>query len=141
MASLGKHFRSLVIRLLILARCVTKDALPASTAPDNQSTTTSSSWSHQDFNKDTNTATIPSFLSLLSLSKEFKMSRRSRYDEDVQRLPEGMKRVGYNSNTQRYTFQDQNEGSFWEGPEGSRFGRLVQSLSFPIPSFIPPQLY
>lgn len=55
------------------------------------------------------------------------MSRRSRYDEDARRLPEGMKRVGYNSNSQRYTFQDQNDGTFWEGSEGARFGKLMQS--------------
>jgi hypothetical protein len=57
------------------------------------------------------------------------MSRRSRYDEDARRLPEGMKRVGYNANTQRYTFQDQKDRTFWEGPEGSRFGKLTQSTS------------
>ncbi|QDS73290.1 hypothetical protein FKW77_005176 [Venturia effusa] len=53
------------------------------------------------------------------------MSRRSRYDEDLNRLPAGMKRVGYNSNSQKYTFQDQNDGTFWESPEGAEFGILA----------------
>lgn len=69
------------------------------------------------------------------------MSRKSRYDEDLRRLPKGMKRVGYNSNSQRYTFQDQEDGTFWEGPEGASFGKLVQSLytdSFPhLPPYPP----
>ncbi|KAE9966207.1 hypothetical protein EG328_009096 [Venturia inaequalis] len=54
------------------------------------------------------------------------MTRRTRYDEDIRRLPDGMKRVGYNSISQRYTFQDQHDGTFWLGREGERYGELVQ---------------
>jgi len=51
------------------------------------------------------------------------MSRWSQYDEDEYRLPEGMRRVGYDADTQRFTYQD-TDGSYWEGPEGSRYGEL-----------------
>jgi hypothetical protein len=60
------------------------------------------------------------------------MSRRSRYDEDLRRLPEDMKRVGYNADTQRYTYQDQNDGTFWEGPDGARYGRLMRGMSLEL---------
>jgi LysM repeat protein len=45
------------------------------------------------------------------------------YDSDDERLPEGMTRVGYDADTQTYTYQDA-EGNAWEGPEGARYGTL-----------------
>ncbi|PNY29021.1 Peptidoglycan-binding LysM [Tolypocladium capitatum] len=51
------------------------------------------------------------------------MSRYSHYDTDEERLPEGMTRVGYDADTQVYTFQD-SDGSCWESAPGCRYGRL-----------------
>lgn len=51
------------------------------------------------------------------------MSRFSHYDTDEERLPEGMTRVGYDADTQVYTFQDA-DGSYWEGAPGCEYGRL-----------------
>jgi LysM repeat protein len=51
------------------------------------------------------------------------MSRFSQYDSDAERLPEGMSRTGYDADTQRYQYQDA-DGSSWQGPPGSRYGRL-----------------
>lgn len=53
------------------------------------------------------------------------MSRFSHYDTDEERLPEGMRRVGYDSDTQVYTFQDA-DGSYWESAPGSQYGRLTR---------------
>ena len=39
-----------------------------------------------------------------------------------------MKRIGYDSDTQKYTFKDQN-GDLWEGPEGAEFGELTKGMS------------
>jgi hypothetical protein len=52
------------------------------------------------------------------------MSRFSAYDEDESRLPENMTRMGYDADTQRYQYQDTSDGSYWEGPPGSRYGVL-----------------
>ncbi|CAK3844153.1 Hypothetical predicted protein [Lecanosticta acicola] len=54
------------------------------------------------------------------------MASRGRYellDSDEQRLPEGMQRVGYDADTQTYTYRD-SDGSYWEGEEGNRYGTL-----------------
>lgn len=53
------------------------------------------------------------------------MSRFSHYDTDEERLPEGMTRVGYDADTQVYTFQDA-DGSYWEGVPGAEYGRLTR---------------
>ncbi|MCJ1317324.1 hypothetical protein MMC15_002647 [Xylographa vitiligo] len=53
------------------------------------------------------------------------MGRWSQYDEDDYRLPEGMQRVGYDADTQKYTYQDSDE-SYWEGAAGARYGGLRQ---------------
>ena len=47
--------------------------------------------------------------------------------QDDYRLPEGMKRVGYDADTQRYTFRDQG-GQYWIGPEGSQYGDLIKGV-------------
>ncbi|KAF4472793.1 peptidoglycan-binding [Fusarium albosuccineum] len=51
------------------------------------------------------------------------MSRFSRYDTDEERLPEGMERVGYDADSQVYTFRDA-DGSYWESAPGNQYGRL-----------------
>ncbi|KAF8586974.1 carbohydrate-binding module family 50 protein [Ramaria rubella] len=48
------------------------------------------------------------------------MGRWTQYDEDDYRLPEGTKRVGYDADTQRYTFQRGNE--LWLGEPGAEYG-------------------
>lgn len=53
------------------------------------------------------------------------MSRFSRYDTDEGRLPDGMSRVGYDSDTQVYTYQD-SDGSYWESPAGHEYGQLTR---------------
>jgi len=52
------------------------------------------------------------------------MSRWSKHDEDSYRLPEGMVRIGYDADTQRYTFRDKTDGSHWESLQGSTYGPL-----------------
>lgn len=53
------------------------------------------------------------------------MSRFSRYDTDEERLPEGMTRVGYDADSQVYTFRD-SDGSYWESASGSQYGNLTK---------------
>jgi hypothetical protein len=53
------------------------------------------------------------------------MSRFSHYDTDEERLPEGMRRVGYDADTQVYTFQDA-DGSYWESAPGCQYGQLTR---------------
>jgi hypothetical protein len=47
-------------------------------------------------------------------------------NQDESRLPEGMQRVGYDASTQIYSYRDQ-DGSYWEGDPGARYGVLHQS--------------
>ncbi|GAW22245.1 hypothetical protein ANO14919_117810 [Xylariales sp. No.14919] len=51
------------------------------------------------------------------------MARWSEYDTDEERLPEGMQRIGYDADTQTYTFRDA-QGAIWESTPGNRFGHL-----------------
>ena len=45
-----------------------------------------------------------------------------------------MKRVGYDADTQKYTFEDEN-GDLWEGPEGAEYGEMTKGrYSLPPPS-------
>lgn len=53
------------------------------------------------------------------------MPRRFNYDTDDERLPEGMVRVGYDADSQVYTFRDA-DGSLWEGPSGCEYGHLTK---------------
>jgi hypothetical protein len=53
------------------------------------------------------------------------MGRFSHLDTDEERLPEGMQRIGYDADTETYTFQDV-DGNIWEGPPGSRHGHLTR---------------
>jgi hypothetical protein len=47
--------------------------------------------------------------------------------QDEYRLPDGMKRVGYDADTQVYTYQD-DEGGVWEGAPGNRYGELHKGI-------------
>ncbi|KAK7031722.1 hypothetical protein R3P38DRAFT_2925358 [Favolaschia claudopus] len=51
------------------------------------------------------------------------MGRWTQFDEDSTRLPYGMKRVGYDADTSRYTFKDR-EGNTYMGPAHEEYGRL-----------------
>ncbi|KAF2816762.1 uncharacterized protein BDZ99DRAFT_403892 [Mytilinidion resinicola] len=51
------------------------------------------------------------------------MGRWTDRESDEQRLPDGMQRIGYDADTQRYTYRDA-DGSHWEGEEGSQYGQL-----------------
>ena len=46
-------------------------------------------------------------------------------EQDDYRLPEGMKRVGYDADSGRYFFRDK-DGCLWEGQEGARFGEMTR---------------
>jgi len=46
-------------------------------------------------------------------------------EQDDRRLPEGMKRVGYDADSGKYLFRDK-DGSLWEGQEGARFGEMTR---------------
>ena len=50
--------------------------------------------------------------------------------QDDYRLPEGMKRVGYDADTQKYYFRD-SDGSLWESAEGNQYGELTQGKHVP----------
>nr|GAT55772.1 peptidoglycan-binding domain protein [Mycena chlorophos] len=53
------------------------------------------------------------------------MGRWSQYDEDSSRLPEGMTRIGYDTDTGRYYFRDR-DGSVWQGAEGAEFSEMTR---------------
>lgn len=62
------------------------------------------------------------------------MGRWSHLDTDDERLPEGMARVGYDADTQVYTYRD-SDGSYWEGAPGCQYGKLQRvSCAPPLPS-------
>lgn len=60
------------------------------------------------------------------------MPRRFDYDTDDDRLPEGMVRVGYDADSQVYTFRDA-DGSLWEGPPGCEYGHMTKVADPPRP--------
>ncbi|KAJ4303986.1 hypothetical protein N0V88_001589 [Collariella sp. IMI 366227] len=67
------------------------------------------------------------------------MGRWSHLDTDEERLPDGMTRIGYDADTQVYTYRD-SDGSYWEGAPGVQYGKLhrVRDATPPLPSaFIP----
>ncbi|ESK90468.1 carbohydrate-binding module family 50 protein [Moniliophthora roreri MCA 2997] len=53
------------------------------------------------------------------------MSNWSQFDEDAYRLPEGFKRIGYDSDTGRYLFEDR-EGHKYRSEPYSEFGTLTR---------------
>ncbi|KAJ2986879.1 hypothetical protein NUW58_g4822 [Xylaria curta] len=62
------------------------------------------------------------------------MARWSEYDTDEERLPEGMQRIGYDADTQVYTFRDA-EGGIWESAPGNRYGQLRRVANDTLPSY------
>ncbi|KAI1167504.1 carbohydrate-binding module family 50 protein [Nemania serpens] len=62
------------------------------------------------------------------------MARWSEYDTDEERLPEGMQRIGYDADTQVYTFRDA-DGGTWEGAPGNRYGQLRRVDDATLPSY------
>ncbi|KAI0455418.1 hypothetical protein F5B21DRAFT_472236 [Xylaria acuta] len=62
------------------------------------------------------------------------MARWSEYDTDEERLPEGMQRIGYDADTQVYTFQDA-DGALWESAPGNRYGQLRRVADATLPSY------
>ncbi|KAJ5042980.1 uncharacterized protein L3040_004369 [Drepanopeziza brunnea f. sp. 'multigermtubi'] len=73
------------------------------------------------------TKTIPGRASTVkNQDNSQKMSGRHRWseqDSDEARLPAGMRRVGYDADTQIYSYED-SDGSYWKGEPGSRYGTL-----------------
>src|SRR4051794_10644473 len=51
------------------------------------------------------------------------MGKWSQYDTDAERLPDGMSRVGYDADTQTYTYRDRT-GRKYEGAPGVRYGTM-----------------
>jgi len=51
------------------------------------------------------------------------MGRWSYLDTDEERLPEGIRRTGYDADTQTYTYTDR-QGRIYEGVPGARYGTL-----------------
>jgi hypothetical protein len=58
------------------------------------------------------------------------MGRWTQYDEDDYRLPEGMKRIGYDADSGRYYFRG-SDGNIWQGAVGAQFGELTEVNSLP----------
>ncbi|KAJ7731201.1 hypothetical protein B0H16DRAFT_1583835 [Mycena metata] len=52
------------------------------------------------------------------------MGRWTQHDEDSTRLPEGMERVGYDSDTGRYYFSG--GGRVWQGAQGAQFSEMTR---------------
>ncbi|KAK7035997.1 peptidoglycan-binding domain protein [Favolaschia claudopus] len=53
------------------------------------------------------------------------MGRWTQEDSDEARLPEGMERIGYDSDTGRYYFRD-SDGSVWQGAQGAEFSEMTR---------------
>jgi len=66
------------------------------------------------------------------------MPRFTDPDSDSERLPDGMYRVGYDADTQIYTFRDRHSGGYFEGPAGvrhpSHFTRVPSPSWPPVPA-------
>ncbi|KAK2462859.1 hypothetical protein APHAL10511_005057 [Amanita phalloides] len=56
------------------------------------------------------------------------MGRWTQYDEDEYNLPEGMKRIGYDADTQCYYFKDK-DGSIWRGTAGAKYSEMTRVSS------------
>ncbi|KAG8170094.1 hypothetical protein KVR01_000839 [Diaporthe batatas] len=52
-------------------------------------------------------------------------SRFAEYGNDEDNLPQGMTRIGYDADTEVFTFSSE-DGSIWEGQPGSRYGNLTR---------------
>ena len=51
--------------------------------------------------------------------------------QDSYRLPEGMKRIGYDADSGRYYFRDR-DGSTWVGEEGVEVGEMTRGSSLSL---------
>ncbi|KAF5311846.1 hypothetical protein D9619_002522 [Psilocybe cf. subviscida] len=58
------------------------------------------------------------------------MGRWTQLDEDEHRLPEGMKRIGYDADEGRYYFRD-GAGNVWRGGQRAEFGEMTRVNSLP----------
>ncbi|KAF8835908.1 hypothetical protein BDN67DRAFT_974803 [Paxillus ammoniavirescens] len=58
------------------------------------------------------------------------MGRFSQFNEDSYRLPEGMKRIAYDADSQRYTFRDRS-GQLFQSAPGEEYGKL-KHVSAPL---------
>lgn len=68
------------------------------------------------------------------------MGRWSHLDSDEDRLPSGMTRIGYDADTQIYTYRD-SDGSHWEGAPGCQYGKLHRVRPAPrLPSVVIPEI-
>lgn len=61
------------------------------------------------------------------------MGRWTQYDEDEHRLPEGMERIGYDSDNGCYYFRDR-DGVVWQGAEGAEFSEMIRVSSGALPT-------
>lgn len=61
------------------------------------------------------------------------MGRWSDMDSDAERLPAGFERIGYDADTQTYTFRD-SDGNTYESEPGNRYGELHR-VGSAAPSF------
>ena len=64
---------------------------------------------------------------ILSFLGHSSATHRGRFVQDDHRLPEGMKRVGYDADSGKYFFRD-NDGHLWEGQEGAHFGEMTRGM-------------
>ncbi|OWP01681.1 LysM-domain-containing protein [Marssonina coronariae] len=62
------------------------------------------------------------------------MSRWNADDDDSRRLPSGMRRTGYDADTQTYSYRDA-DGGTWEGAPGGQGPRAATAAD--VSSFIP----
>jgi hypothetical protein len=56
--------------------------------------------------------------------------------QDEHRLPEGFERVGYDADTERYTFIERTTGKYYESAPGNRYGLLTPLGSRPRPEVV-----
>ncbi|KAN0097922.1 hypothetical protein V8E55_002368 [Tylopilus felleus] len=57
--------------------------------------------------------------------------RFSQFNEDTYRLPEGMRRIAYDADTQRYTFRDRS-GQLYQSAPGEEYG-VLRPVHAPLP--------
>lgn len=58
------------------------------------------------------------------------MGRWGQLDTDEERLPHGVRRVGYDTDTQKYTYRDKS-GTMYESAPGVQYGRLYRIGTVP----------
>lgn len=54
------------------------------------------------------------------------MPRKLRIDGDEDRLPEGMRRVGHDADTQTYTYGSVDGSEEYQGRSGQKYGELTR---------------